>query len=199
MEISVKIKNALKKRRLWGVVAVVCLIPSLGHAALTQWQVDSNQSTLNFTGVQNGAPLTGSFKTFEGQIAFDPQALEKSKVLFTLDTNSLSFSYAPLVEMAKAPDWLHVKHFPQAKFVSEKITQVSSEHYQMQGALSIRDKSAPVTVDFTFVPQSSHQAQAKGNFVIQRTMFGVGQGEWASTEEIKNDIKVTFDFKLTER
>jgi polyisoprenoid-binding protein YceI len=39
---------------------------------------------------------------------------------------------------------------------------------------------------------SNDKVKVKGSLIIKRTVFGVGQGEWASTKEVKDDVVVDF-------
>ena len=43
------------------------------------------------------------------------------------------------------------------------------------------------------------KARARGSATIDRTSFGVGQGDYASTAEIAGPVAVSFDFQATAR
>jgi len=53
-----------------------------------------------------------------------------------------------------------------------------------------------VTVKFTVENSQSNEMTVKGTTTIKRTVFGVGQGDWADTKEVKDDVKVDFILNL---
>lgn len=57
---------------------------------------------------------------------------------------------------------------------------------------TIRDKSVPVTLTFSAEELALNKQQVIGSTVIKRSTFGVGQGEWASTDEVKDEVTVKF-------
>ena len=47
-------------------------------------------------------------------------------------------------------------------------------------------------LSFTSSFPSATKGLVEGSTVIKRSAFGVGQGEWASTDQIKDDVTVNF-------
>lgn len=177
------------------VCLIFILVPLLGRAAPPEWQIDPNQSSLSFTATQNGAPVTGQFKTFTGEIFVDPANYKTSSVHIVIDMNSISTDYADVKNTLLTADWFDVKMFPKAEFKSTDFNKTGDNSYQAIGNLTIRDKTLPVTLTFTTEQPSADTGVVIGNTVLKREAFGVGQGEWSSTDQIKDDVKV--DFKIT--
>lgn len=162
------------------------------YAALTHWVIVSNESNLTFTATQNGAPVNGSFKKLTGDIFFDPSDLAKSKATIIVDIQSLATSYQVLTNTLKTSDWFDVKAFPNATFISTKFTKMGQTAYVAKGLLTIRDKTVPVSLQFTQIGNADDHAKVKGGTIIKRNDFGVGQGEWSSVNEIKDNVEVNF-------
>ena len=173
------------------------ILPSYILAA--DFQVVPKESTLTFTATQNGAPVSGTFKTFSGDIQFDPTALQVSDVRIVVDMNSLNTAYSELTSTLSSSDWFHVTLFPQAIFETQRIIKKSDNTYEAEGMLTIRDKKEPITLIFTLETYSPEKATAKGHAVLKRLVFGVGQGEWSSTAEIKNEVAVDFTIVAKKR
>src|SRR5690242_18300077 len=93
-------------------VMLIIVLPGFSLAATPHWKIVPNESTLTFTATQNDAPVTGKFKTFSGEINFDPAQLNASNVHIIVDMNSLSTSYDDLTTTLMTPDWLNIKIFP---------------------------------------------------------------------------------------
>ncbi|KTD36140.1 putative YceI-like family protein [Legionella nautarum] len=177
------------------VCLLFILVPLLGRAAPPEWQIEPNQSSLSFTATQNGAPVTGQFKTFTGEIFVDPANYKASSVHIVIDMNSISTDYADVKNTLLTADWFDVKMFPKAEFKSTDFNKTGDNSYQAIGNLTIRDKTVPVTLTFTTEQPSADTGVVIGNTILKREAFGVGQGEWSSTDQIKDDVKV--DFKIT--
>lgn len=175
----------------------IIIVPFRGLASQTPWAVDYAKSELSFTATQNDAPVTSSFKKFTCDIVFDPENLAASKIKVIVDMSSVHSEYEDLITTLKSTDWFGVDQFSTATFQSITIRHKVNNHYSAQGRLTIRDKSKPVTLEFTMEKYTSTQAQAKGHFNIKRIDFGVGQGEWASTDDISNDVMVNFIIQAT--
>lgn len=171
---------------------VFLLLPMLSLAAAPMWQVVPNESKVTFTATQNDAPVTGEFKKFSADIQFDPDNLSANTVKVTIDTSSIADPYNQLADTLKEADWFNVKAFPQAVFTSNQFSKTGDKTYQSKGTLTIRDKTLPVTLDFTQEKYDKTSAVIKGSTTIKRTAFGVGQGEWADTKAVKDEVKIEF-------
>jgi len=174
------------------IILILILFPIACIAAVPSWNIVPSESSLTFTATQNGAPVTGKFTNFSGEINFDPNQLSASNVKIIVNISSLSDSYNQLSDTLKTPDWFNVKVFPQAIFQSSNFTKTGDKTFQAKGNLTIRDKTLPVTLTFTQEEYSPAKAVMKGSAVIKRTAFGVGQGEWSDTKAVKDDVQVDF-------
>ncbi|WED43581.1 YceI family protein [Legionella cardiaca] len=168
------------------------IITSIIHAALTEWEIIPNESTLRFTGTQNNAPASGEFKKFSGKILVDPDDYKKSSIDIIVDMTSLSTSYTDIKETLITSDWFDINRFPTAEFKASNFNKTGDKNYEANGTLTIRDKTAPVKLIFTANQTSADKALVEGEATLKRSVFGVGQGEWASTDEIKDEVKVNF-------
>lgn len=185
-----KIKHILFLFTLW--------LPMFTLAA-PSWQIITAKSSLTFTAIQNNAPVTGEFKSFTGDIKFDPKELNQSAVRIVVDIGSVTTSYADVANTLKTSDWFDVKSFPQAIFQANSFTKTGNNSYQANGTLTLRDKTLPITLIFVLEKYSDTEALATGTTIFKRTQFGVGKGDWANTNEIKDDVKVNFTITATKK
>lgn len=178
------------KYSLW---VLMIFLSSLIYASNSpEWEIVPSQSEITFTGTQNGAPVTGRFKKFTGQIFVDPVNYKASSIHMTIDMNSISAPFEDIATTLASPDWFNVKVFPNAEFKATKFNKLDDKTYETDGTLTIRDKSAPVTLKFVVDQISKDQALVEGSTTVKRSVFGVGQGEWASTDEIQDDVIIRF-------
>jgi len=182
---------ALKRKYLLFIATVIFFPLSLLANAST-WNIVPEKSNITFTATQNGAPVSGTFKDFSGNINFDPAHLDTSKVNIVVKIASMNTSYKEVASTLQTAEWLDAKDYPTAVFDASKFTHVKDNQYQADGTLTIRNKSLPVTLLFTLEKYTTDAATAKGTVTLKRTAFGVGTGEWTSTKEVKDEVAVNF-------
>jgi polyisoprenoid-binding protein YceI len=176
-------------------LGISTLLASGTYATPSPWSMVPNESQLTFTATQNGSPLTGEFKSFTATLVVDANDLKSSSIDIIIDMNSVDASYAEIKNTLLTPDWFNVKVFPKAEFKSTEFTKTGDNSYQAVGTLNIRDKSAPVILNFHSSFPTPNKGVVEGSASIKRNAFGVGQGEWTSTEQIKDEV--TVNFKVT--
>lgn len=179
------------------VFLILLCLPGVALATVPAWKIIPNESSLSFTATQNGAPVTGTFKEFDGTINFDPAQLDKSNVKITVNLASVADAYNELTENLKTADWFNTATFPQATFQSSSFTKTGDKTYKVAGMLTIRDKTLPVVLSVTQDAYTSTHAKMSGTTTVKRTAFGVGQGEWADTNAVKDEVKINFTVSAT--
>lgn len=174
------------------IVSLFIFMPVVVKAKPIQWVIVPSESQLSFIATQNDAPVSGEFKTFTGEIWVDPNDLNVGSIDIVVDINSLSASYADLKATLITPDWFNVATFPKAEFKAAQFKQTGKDAYEATGTLTIRDKTVPLTLIFTSEEPTANKRVVMGSTIIKRSAFGVGQGEWASTDEVKDEVTVKF-------
>jgi len=160
-------------------------------AAAAAPQLLAAQSELTFAAKQMGVPVEGRFKRFEAKLAFDPKKPEAGSVAFSIDLGSATLGAAEFdAELAK-PAWFDSKKLPQATFQSTAIKALGGGKFEIAGKLSIkgqtRDLSVPISLN-----QAAGTTTATGAFVLKRLEFKIGEGDWADTSMVANEVQVKF-------
>ena len=164
--------------------------------ALAQQKLDAARSEMLFVSKQMGVPVEGRFRKFDAQIVFDPKKPEAGKVAFTIDMGSATFGSPEVdVELPKAT-WFNVPKFPQATFQSSAIKAVGAGRFEVAGKLSIKGSSRDVVVPVALT-QAGGSTTATGAFAIKRLEFKIGEGDWADTSMVANDVQVKFKLNLS--
>lgn len=178
------------------LLAVVLLAAPAAAAPVAKWAVDPGASKVGFRGAMNGAAFTGVFKRWTADIAFDPKNLASSKAAIAIDVGSAATGDADRDQAMPTADWFSAARFPKAAFVTSSIKNTGGDHFVAQGSLSIRGVSRPATLPFT-LDIAGDVAKMNGQLTLDRTAFGVGQGQWANAQVV--DTKVTVDVAVTAR
>ncbi len=169
------------------------LYSSNSFAVVKQWQIIADQSKLEFVANQAGSDVKGSFKKFSGEILFDKNALNASKVNIEIDLSSVFTSSSETVETLKSKDWLDIKSFVKATFKSEKFSKISENKFSTTGILTIKNKAVPVKLEFEFKEYSASQAKAVGTATLNRNDFGIGNKDEKLANGVKGVVKVNFE------
>nr|WP_295081417.1 YceI family protein [uncultured Roseateles sp.] len=160
-------------------------------AAAAPIQFLAAQSELSFISKQMGVPVDGHFKRFDAQLTFDPKKPEAGRVSFTIDLASVSLGAPEFdAELAK-PAWFDSKKLPQASFQSSAIKATGGGKFEVSGKLSIKGQTRDIVVPITLT-QAGKLSTATGSFVLKRLEFKIGEGEWADTSMVANDVQVKF-------
>lgn len=159
-------------------------------------QVVPAQSEVGFVSKQMGVPVEGKFKQWTAKIAFDPKRAEAGSVAFTIQTGSASFGAAEIDGEVPKAEWFNAAKFPQASFASSAIKALGGGKFEVRGKLAIKGATQDVVVPVT-VTQSGAASTAVGSFVIKRLDFKIGEGDWADTSMVANDVTVKFKLALT--
>jgi cytochrome b561/polyisoprenoid-binding protein YceI len=162
---------------------------------LADWTVASG-GRLGFTARWNGEAVNGSFSRWRAAIRFSPDELAKSTIRVTVDLASADTGDGQRDESLKSSDFFNVPAQPNAVFSARDIRHLGGERYEARGTLDLRGVSKPATIRFT-LRIDGNRARVAGTARIDRTSFGVGQGEWAATDAIAAGVDIAFSFTAT--
>lgn len=151
---------------------------------------------LGFASSWSGSDIAGSFGKWSGDIQFNPAELKKSSIRVTIDLASVASGDGERDAMLTGADFFNVAANRTAVWTSGAIRSLGGNRYRADGTLSLRGMAQPVPLDFT-LDIDGRSARAKGSASLKRTAFGVGQGDYAKTDEIPDAVGVRFDFRAT--
>jgi polyisoprenoid-binding protein YceI len=174
--------------------ALFVLIWLSGAAGAASFTADPAASRLDFVGVQAGAEFKGTFQKFTAAIDFAPDALATAHFDVLIDLNSSDTKDKDRDQTMHGSDVFDVAHFPTAHYVARSFTKTAAG-YSAVGALTLHGVTHDVPLSFQFVPTAGGATLA-GTATLKRLDFGVGQGDWKSTEWIADAVKVSFSLTL---
>lgn len=164
------------------VVAAATLLSAAGQSA---WAADDlkiggNRGTMEFAiGDSRIFRTTGGFQTWQGNVQVNDADMPKSAVEVTVQTDSLKMMDRQQADMLKDSDFFDVDRFPQMTFRSEKVERTGAETLKIDGFLTLRGVTRPMTLDVTVSDRKPNAApgapyarvRAKGT--IKRSDFGM--------------------------
>ena len=164
-------------------------------AEASKWRVTQG-STLGFSTTWGGQAVEGRFDKWTADIAFSPEALDRSRVRVTVDLASVATGDPQRDVALPGADFFDVAEHPKAVFTADRFEAAGGDRYVARGQLSVRGVSRPVRLPFT-VKIDGDKARMSGVTSLDRTAFGVGQGEWQATDQIPAEVKVSIQLTAT--
>jgi polyisoprenoid-binding protein YceI len=91
--------------------------------------------------------LTGRFNTFNGEFEYDENNPDKASVKVEIDVASIDSNHAERDKHLRGEDFLDVKKFPKASFVSTAFKDNGDGTAVLKGNLTLHGVTKPVTID----------------------------------------------------
>ena len=187
--------------RLMGSLAALALVLGMrcAGAAVPSYVLDATKSTVEFQFVQAGAQNKGRFPKVTVNFSFADDSLPASHLEVTVDLAALDTGDKERDDTLRDTDLFDVAKFPQARFAATQITKSAAGTYEASGSLILRGVTRALRIPFTLksaTEQGRPVLYMAGKTLIKRLDFGVGQGDWKSTEWVGNDVTVTFNLRL---
>ncbi|MDH4396279.1 MAG: YceI family protein [Limnobacter sp.] len=167
-------------------------------AYVTAAPIDVKNSTVKATFSQFNVPVTGDFKQFSGDIQFDPAKPDATKAQLSVLTSSYDLGDALYNKEVAGKDWFDSKNHPNGVFKLSSVKPAAgggSGAFTATGELTLRGKTKALQfpVKLTSGPKSH---VFSGDVTIKRLEFGIGQGDWADTALVADNVKIEFKMSL---
>lgn len=152
-------------------------------------------STLTFTFDQAGAASRGKFGQFTVDMAYDPKNLAASSMKVVVQMASLDTQDKDRDATLASEDLLDTKQFPTATYVATSFAPGAAGKVEAVGKLTLRGVTRDLRIPLTVRPAGAG-LELTGETSINRLDYGVGQGEWKSTESVGNAVRIEYEVAL---
>jgi polyisoprenoid-binding protein YceI len=176
------------------VVSVLCLA-AIALPASAQQKVVADKSYIRFVSKQMNVPVEGRFRKFDASVSFDAKKPEATKAEFEVELGSIDMGSPEGETEAKRKPWFNVDAFPKARFAATSVKSTGPGKFEAAGKLTIKGITQDIVAPFTLVESGGMQT-VEGGFILKRLPFKIGEGPWADTETVADDVQVRFRFVL---
>ena len=152
------------------------------------WKVGSG-STLAFTTQWSGEAVVGHFTRWTAKIHFSPDNLAASSVRVEIDPASASTGDAQRDATLPTADWFAADKFPKGVFEAKSFQKLGAA-YVAKGDLTLKGVKQPVILKFSLAIKGD-AATAEATTQLDRTRFGVGQGDYGGTDQIPAAVGIS--------
>ena len=179
-------------RVLRGFAVILALATNFAWA---QQKVDISKSRIRFVTKQMNVPVEGAFKKFDASVSFDPAKPEATKAEFEVDLGSIDLGSDEGNTEVRRKTWLDIDAFPKAKFVATSVKALGGGKFEARGPLTIKGATQPIVATFS-VADAAGARTVDGEFPLKRLQYKIGEGPWADTETVADEVLVRFHFTL---
>lgn len=152
-------------------------------ASFGQWAIDKGHSKFTFIAEHHGiSEVDGYFKKFDGKITASKDDLSDAVFEITIESPSINTDLEMRDNHLKSEDMFNVEKFPSITFKSTSLTKISGNKYKMNGDITIKGITKPITLDVSMNGPAAHpnpnnkklQLGIKATTTIKRSDFGIG-------------------------
>jgi polyisoprenoid-binding protein YceI len=183
------------RRFAWVVVTGMAVASWLHVPVAGAQQLAVDKSAITFVVKQMGVPVEGSFAAFDAKLVFDPKKPEAGSVQLRVDLASAQIGDAETTRELRKPEWFDTAKHAAATFTSKSIKAAGPGRFDVVGTLKLKAGARDITVPVVLA-QAGAQTTATGQFSLGRVDYKIGEGEWADTSIVANDVLVKFKLVL---
>ena len=165
-------------------------------AAPVTYSVDGTHTFPRFSYSHLGfSTQLSSFSKTTGKVVFDAEA-KKGSVDIVIDMKSVSTGFSDFNEHIQGEDFLDTAKFPQATFKSTKVVFDGDKPQLIEGNLTIKGVTKPVTLTVTSFQAMPHPMMKKPALganaftVIKRSEFNAGKYAPYVGDDVRIDIAI---------
>jgi len=186
-----------------GLFAFAALMLNTNLSAQTKWTLDKTHSSVRFSvSHMVVSEAEGTFKSWNGTVENTKPDFTDAKIAFTIDVSSINTDNENRDNHLKSPDFFDAQKFTTIKFESTSMQALGDNKYKLNGNLTIKDVTKPVTFDVTYGGSITGQRGTKAGFKATTTINRFDYNlKWDRATEtgglvVGKDVEITVKIEL---
>jgi len=166
-------------------------------AAARAWELDKAHSNFYFSVVHIFSKIQGHFNEYSGEMHFDPENLDESRLYFAIETDSVDTNISKRDKHLQSADFFDSSKHPQFTFESTKITDVGNGVYEVQGKFMVKGQTYDLVLPLSFSGVKNHPAAKgkqmvgfNGRVTIDRLAYKIGTGKFSDLGVVGKDVEI---------
>ncbi len=172
------------------------------QAPVTTWVIDPDHSLAEFS-IRHMmiSTVRGSFPGLSGEIVGDVNDLRSAHAHIAIDVSTVDTRQKDRDKHLRSADFFDVENHPAITFDSTKIQRVSDNAYDIEGNMSIRGTTRPITVRAEYMgtskdPWGNVRAGFSATAEVNRKDFGLQWNQALETGGVLVGDKVKMSVEL---
>ncbi len=183
-------------------MTTVSAAPGLSALSGT-YALDTTHTRIGF--VARHAMVTkvrGAFNEFEGTATLDFDDVSRSSASVTITAASIDTRQAQRDAHLRSNDFLAMDEHPTLTFTSTAARRTGEAEFELDGDLTIKGVTRPVTVPFTYEgsatdPFGNQRVGFEGSVVVNRKDWGVNWNAGLEAGGVLVSEKITLEFEIS--
>ncbi len=174
-------------------------------ATTTKWNIDKGHSQIEFKAKHMMiTTVSGSVKEFDATIETEEEDFSTAKIHFEGDVKSVTTGNEQRDGHLMTDDFFNPSTFPKMTFDSTGMVKKDATHFTLNGLLTIRDITKPISLDVEFEGKAvDSRGNTKFGFTlngkINRMEFGL---KWNVVTEaggilLSDEVKISASVQIT--
>jgi polyisoprenoid-binding protein YceI len=185
-----------KSAKFFPALTLLACLAAPAFAAPATYVIDDSHTyprfSYNHLGFSN---QVARFNNTSGMVVFDKEA-KNGSVDLVIDMKSVDTGSAEFDEHIQAEEFFHTAKYPKATFKSTKVEFEGNKPSKIQGDLTIKGITKPVTLTVTSFEAKQHPMQKKDAIganaytMVKRSDFNAAKYAPAVSDEVRIDISI---------
>ncbi len=157
--------------------------------------VDPAKSRISFGFKQENVPGEGKFRRFAAQVSFDAAKPEATRASIEIDVGSVDLGDADWNNSIQGALWFNTKQFPKATFVVSGAKALGGGRFEAPAKFTLKGVTRDSIAGFTATADAGGTL-LEGVVPLKRSDYRIGEGMWADTTVVANEVAVRFKVYL---
>ena len=174
--------------------------PAFAYDGASTYQISHVYSNVSFSITKFFFKEDGGFRTYTGEVYYDPAHPERSHVRMTVQAASIDTRNEGRDRALRSDNFFDVEHYPTLTFVSTSVTPKSGNLLDVTGDITIHGVTKHITIPVRFLGEKYVQGWGDflgfdTEFTIDRPTFGVNGSRWSGgTAVVSTDVNIHLAF-----
>lgn len=152
------------------------------------WVPVRAQSSLAFSGVQQGERFTGQVRDFDARVDFQPGNPGSGRIEATMRTKSIDTRNSERDTALAGSDWFDYARFPLATFRATALHSTPAG-FIGDAELTIKGHAKHIPFPFTWTTSGAN-AVLDAKVTLDRLDYALGAGEWSDESIVSRKVDV---------
>ena len=156
---------------------------------------DLAKSQISFGFKQENVPGEGKFRKFSAQVSFDAARPEATQASIEVDVTSVDLGDAGWNSDIQGASWFNTRQFPKATFVVASARALGGGRFEAPAKFTLKGVTRDSLATFT-AKADAGGTLLEGAVPLKRNDYKIGDGPWADTSVVANEVAVRFKVYL---
>lgn len=178
------------------MVAALVWTSTPAMAEIAKYKIDASHSSIQFKIKHYGISMsTGRFNTLSGELHFDKEEVENSKIVVSIEAKSVDTNHEVRDKHLRGADYFDADKHKLITFESKTIEAQGENKFKVTGDMTFMGKTKPLTAVLVKTgegkdPRGNERIGGTTIFTIKRSEFGMTTSLDSLSDEVEVEINI---------